>query len=188
MDEQAIAAFRLTFVRTLDEGETIDEFEKIPRVANNWPEERDFKKWPTRDQQNWVTAVTLGYVEDELEAGGHESDQAANMAASGKIIAFLKHVGIDLDDPGKLGDLTDYDLLLAHYSLGKGYDCEQVVVDYCTFPPIAELVRKMKKEQRDRLAREQQTRREQAKTRKRRWRERGGQGGANGAAEADGLH
>ena len=189
MDERAIAAFRLTFLRTLDEGETIDEFEKTPRVANNWPQERDFKKWPIRDQQNWITAVTRGYVEEQLEAGRHESDEAADMAASGKIIAFLKHVGIDLDDPGKLGDLTDYDLLEAHYSLGKGgFDCEQVVFDYFTFPPVADLLRRMTREQREKLAQKKQAQRADAAKRKRRWRQRQGEGGAERAPKGGALH
>src|SRR6187200_2628080 len=85
---------------------------------------------------------------------------------------ILEHIGIDMNP--SLGNESAHELLLAHYSLGKGrgYDCEQVVADYGTFPPVAALVRKYKHERRTREAAKLEDLRKQAKQRKRKWRER----------------
>ena len=181
MIERAIAAFRLNFERTLNEGESLEEAHKIPRIKTGWPCERDFAKWPIVDQEEWIGAVVQSYLEEGLRKGGGDEKHEAMGKAWIRVGEFLEHIGVDMDP--SLGKEPAHELLLAHYKRGNRYDCEQVVLDYMTFPPIAARIRELKREQARKTEAQTQARREQAKKRKRRWRERQGEGGgANGSA------
>jgi hypothetical protein len=145
IDERACVAYRLVFKRTLNEGETIKELEKIPRAANCWPCERDFAKWPIVDQQEWVNAAALDYLEEGLKAGGGEQAMSKAWLDLGE---YMKHVGIDMKPQGKDDKASARDLLLAHYKWDKGYDCSQVATDFATQPDIVDRIRYFKKQQR----------------------------------------
>ncbi len=67
IDERSCVAYRLAFKRTLNEGETIEDLEKIARTENGWPCEHDFAKWPIAEQEEWVGAAAWGYLKDGLE-------------------------------------------------------------------------------------------------------------------------
>ena len=166
IDERSCVAYRLTFKRTMNEGETIEDLEKIPRTETGWPCERDFAKWPIVEQEEWVGAAVWGYLEDGLEKGGGKEEGPAMDEAWRNVLDYLKHVGIQLDPPDRLGDATAHDLLLAHYANGRGgYDCSQVASDFGSQPDLVERIRYLQKQQREKIAARRKQKRDSKKRR-----------------------
>ena len=82
------------------------------------------------------------------------------------ILDYLKHVGIQLDPPDRLGDATAQDLLLAHYANGRGgYDCSQVASDFGSQPHLVERIRYLQKQQREKIAARRKQKRDSKKRR-----------------------
>jgi hypothetical protein len=163
--ERAVAAFRLTFERTPNEDDALKD---IPRIKTGWPCQRDFGKWPMADMEEWVCAPTLDYIYAGL-AEEQTGDPDAVDRAWRSVFEYLRHIGIDLDNPRLLRDSSTRDLVLNHYRRKNGYDCERVALDFFTFPPIAKRIRELEAQQQEQNdARARQKRESKARRKARR--------------------
>jgi hypothetical protein len=115
----------------------------------------------------------LDYLENVMSLE-EQGDALATKEAWARVFEYMRHIGIELEPSSKLGDASASDLVLAQYRKSKGFDCEQAVLDYLSFPPIVERIRELKAQQRAQAEARARQKRESRARRKRRHGEQGG--------------